>query len=88
MGQNGLTTLPYLKCPKCGNDSWSDMRYLEDIVVYRELRRFNPKADPALVIASGYASGEGYDYGENARLECLACFKEFPLSDEVTIDFE
>lgn len=66
-------------------------RYLEDIVNYRDL---SPKlvtsegyGKPTLVVEGYYESGEGYDDGDNPRLECRACLGEFPIPEGLEVDF-
>lgn len=65
--------------PKHGSDFGERFRYLEDIVCYRTIVGVNHKGH--LIVDGYYKSGEGYDDGTNARLECRECLTTFPLPD-------
>ena len=73
-----------ITCPGCGAVN-PRLRYLEDIVCYREVTGFNDEEE--LEIDGLYESGEGYDDGENARLTCMDCLREFPIPDGIDVDF-
>jgi hypothetical protein len=80
-------------CPHCGGTT--KFRYLEDIVCHRDVIGFD---DDGIFHIEGLSeSGEGYDDGSNARLECREdpdgkwCGHEFPLPDwfgEVDIEWD
>jgi hypothetical protein len=73
-------------CPYCGTTlrNGGKFRYLEDIVCYR---RVTGTHNGRLSVEGLYQSGEGYDCGSNARLECRYCLAEFPIPDWVEIDW-
>ena len=58
-----------IKCPRCGNEDLENIRYLEQIVCYREIDRIE---DGVIYIHALYETGEGYDEGENPMFECMA----------------
>lgn len=87
-----------IKCPHCGYDgidaATSNMpkhqvsggfRYLEDITCYRQVGHVE---DQDLHIDGFYQTGEGYDDGENRRLECRACYGEFPIPEGMELWFD
>ena len=89
-----------LCCPHCGNRSddpddahnrtGARFQLLEDIVCFRRVRGVRRAGDgaPLLVVEPWYESGEGYDDGSAARVECGVCFGEFALPDSLEVSFE
>lgn len=87
-----------LTCPHCGFEgiiggeaqegehSSEPFRYLEDIVNHRDVEGIDENG--ALRIDSFYESGEGYDDGDNLRLECRKCLAECALPAGLEIEFE
>lgn len=89
-----------ITCPHCGatfveGEEANDIepthggpgmfRYLEDIVVYRNIERLkNGKVE----IDGFYQSGEGYDDGTNPRFECRSCLHEFAVPEWVLESIE
>lgn len=71
-----------LTCPYC--QSKGPFRYLEDIVCFREVAGTK---DGTIMIHGLYQSGEGYDDGENPRLECRECLGEFAIPGDFETDF-
>lgn len=71
-----------LSCPGCKGTDLAKFRYLEDIANFRELREVDE--DGTLVIASRY---EVADDGENPRLLCTDCAREFPIPPGLEHDF-
>ena len=82
-----------IRCPKC--NSSGPFRYVEDIESYREVEKIE---DGLLIVDGFYRTGEGYDDGKNARLECQAdhsevneghrtCFQQFAIPEGLEIDF-
>lgn len=59
-------------------------RYLEDIV---NVRVASSTDDGTLAIESYYESADGYDDGDNGRLECRHCLGECALPAGLEIDF-
>ena len=82
----------FLVCPHCGHDGRKQgkngrgFRYLEDVVNHREVKGFDKNG--TLIVASLYELGEGYDDGDNARVECRGCLGEFRIPESVMYDFE
>ncbi len=70
------------KCPSCGSDK--DIRYVEDI---QNWRRVLGLEDGTLRVEARYHIGEGWDDGYNARYCCGACLHEFPIPDDLEIDW-
>jgi hypothetical protein len=77
-----LSELPdgELKCT-CGRE---DFRYVEDIGCYREVDTL----DDGVLTVDGLYKTEGYDDGENPRLQCARCCKEYAIPDDVEVKFE
>ena len=69
-----------LKCT-CGRE---DFRYVEDIGCYREVDTL----DDGVLTVDGLYKTEGYDDGENPRLQCAKCCKEYAIPDDVEVEFE
>ena len=69
-----------LVCPQCGNDR---LLYVEDIGCTRQVEGFN--ADGTLRV-NGLYSTAGWDEGENPRIACSSCLREFSAVRE-PIDF-
>ena len=84
-----------LICPSCGNRSNVDgdqegFRFLEDIVCFRQIHGVRRNSDGALHLRIDglYESGEGYDYGSGARIECRSCLGEFAIPESLDLSFE
>jgi hypothetical protein len=71
-----------LLCRHCGG---RDFRYVEDIQNWREVIGLQAGT---LTIDGLYHTGEGYDDGDNPRLQCANCCSEFPVPDDVAVEFE
>ncbi len=94
---------PFLVCPRGHRGPF---RYLEDIVCWRTVVRLvrstekheHSVTDPgelAMEIEGLYKTGEGYDDGENWRLECRYsgpgvpfCGAEFPIPNGISLEFD
>jgi hypothetical protein len=58
-----------IKCPKCGG--LGPYRFVEEISCYREVYGFDCEDEPGVLQIEGlYQTGEGYDDGENGRMQC------------------
>lgn len=87
-------------CPRCGNRSddpeethartAARFQLLEDIVCFRQVYgvRRDPDGTRHLRIDGLYETGEGYDDGASARIECGNCFGEFAIPDSLNLWFE
>ncbi len=73
-----------LTCPYCNKSS--RFRYIEDIQNHREVSGMNEELN-SLLVDGFYESTEGYDDGEDARLECRNCFAECSLPEKVEVTF-
>ena len=87
-----------LVCPSCRYDGGSEpahggpepFRYLEDIVCHRAVAAVASEGVALAIWIDGsrvYETGEGYDQGSNARLECRNCLAEFPLPAPSIVDW-
>jgi hypothetical protein len=79
---NKLPELPNgeLKCT-CGHD---EFRYVEDIGCWREVTAINE----GVLFVDGLYKTEGYDDGENPRLQCSRCCAEYAIPEDVETEFE
>jgi hypothetical protein len=80
-------------CPHCGYDGSRDPRerseaflYLEDIQCYREVLHEESRGN-TLKVASLYRTGEGFDDGTNGRILCGNCLGEFPVPEDLDVEF-
>jgi len=74
-------------CPSdftCPNGHSDDIRYLEDITNYRQVEGFDEEGN---LRVDGLYHTDGYDDGNNPRLSCGECGEEFPIPDDLEIDF-
>lgn len=71
-----------LVCPCCKH---TEFRYVEDIQCWRPVLS---AMDGRLNIDGLYKSGEGYDDGENGRLQCANCVAEYALPEQLELTFE
>jgi hypothetical protein len=70
-----------ITCPECG---YNGVRYVEDISCYREVYSL---ADGVLEIDGLYKT-DGYDEdGQNPRLQCEHCCHEWPIPEDLELDF-
>lgn len=73
-----------LQCPNCG--SCGDFQYHEDIGCSRKVIVGEP-GDETLKI-HGYYTTEGFDEdGRNGRFYCVACGLEWPVPDDLCIEW-
>lgn len=80
-------------CPECGFADTPDaktlnqlFRYLEDITNWRQIEGFD-SGSRTLNIKGLYHTGEGYEEGKNARIECGNCLHEFKVPESWTEEF-
>ncbi|MCI0527005.1 MAG: hypothetical protein L0Y56_06055 [Nitrospira sp.] len=75
-------------CPSdftCPNGHSGDIVYLEDLTSFR---RINGYAEDGTLLVEGFYETEGFDeQATNPRFCCEECGEEFPIPDEVEIDF-
>lgn len=82
--------MPRLGCPKCGWDGSADgthdfcFRYLEEVTAIRRVERIN---DDGILEISGEEHIGIDDPGANARLQCGDCLTEFPIPEDLKIEF-
>ena len=81
-----------LTCPHCGYDGSTQpknhrepFRFLEDIVCWRAIQLDG--RDGILSVEGLYHTGDGYDDGDNARIECGNCMGEFALPEGTDIEW-
>jgi len=73
-----------LFCPNCKKPG--SFRYIEDIQNHRTVGTVN-RSTKTLFIEGFYESGEGYDDGEDGRLECRNCYAECDLPAGYDVEF-
>jgi hypothetical protein len=69
-----------LVCPQCGGE---EIAYVEDIGNWRRVRALNGST----LVIDGLYSTEGYDDGDNPRLQCRDCVHEWALPADVEMEF-
>lgn len=69
-----------IRCPKCGNDDLSQMRFVEDLTSYRQLHGVD--SEGVLVVNDAEYDT---DDGDNGRLRCFkdGCFHDFELPEQI-----
>jgi hypothetical protein len=79
-----------LVCPSCGWDGSDDgqhnfcFRYLEEVTSIRRVEGFN---EAGVLEIAGEERIAIEDAGANGRFECGNCLAEFPIPEELKIDF-
>lgn len=73
---------PVLKCPHCDNCDPSCFQHWEDVTAYRRSQGFNMHGQLEI---SGLSDTS--DDGDNGRLFCEECDKEFPIPDDIEIEW-
>ena len=73
---------PVLKCPNCPNCEPDQFQHWEDVIASRSVSGFNE--DGTLEI---FGSSDTGDEGENGRLVCSECYFEFPVPDDIDIEW-
>jgi len=71
-----------LKCPHCGNTKHERMEVLEE---YTHIRELNGIVDGVLVLEG--ETSTGWDSGENERLSCKECGRDFPFPKDLRVDY-
>jgi uncharacterized protein YbaR (Trm112 family) len=76
-----------IACPTCGGTE--EIRYLEDITCERRVCNEIATDEPTRqTVVDGYYTTEGWDeLADNPRLLCRSCEVEFPIPDEMEIDW-
>lgn len=72
-----------IACPHCGNDDLRQIEYAEDVISTRTLERLE---DGTLYYSPD--SYEWVEFGENHRLSCKKCSKDFPIPEGLNLDIE
>ena len=67
-------------CPSCLS-SQGPYRLVEEIKCWRLVYGFGPAGQ--LLVGSSYHTGDGYDDGENMRMQCCNCWHEFSIPADV-----
>lgn len=82
--------MPKLSCPRCGWDGSADgthdfcFRYLEEVTSIRRVEGVN---DAGVLEIAGEEHIAIEDPGANLRLQCGDCLAEFPIPENLIIDF-
>ncbi len=71
-----------LTCPQCGNNNGSSFQLWEDVIASRDVFGFNKKG--VLEISGSSSPG---DDSENDRLVCMSCMKDFPIPDDIEVEY-
>jgi len=71
-----------LTCPHCGNDNDSNFQMWEDVIASRDVFGFNENG--VLEISGSSSPG---DDSENDRFVCMSCWKDFPMPDNIEVDY-
>lgn len=71
-----------IKCPHCGTTDLDKLQFREMVPSYRKL---NGLRDGDLMVS--LESEEDYESADVAELFCTECGRNFPIPDDVTLDF-
>lgn len=84
-------------CPSCGNHGeeegkWSKnaavpFKLVEDVVRSFEFSADLDEHGRLWVVADVHSDVVDWESGANLRIECMACFDQFPISDSADVDF-
>lgn len=87
-----------LRCPHCGNrghhaDVWTrnagvPFKLVEDVVRSFEFTASLDADGRLAIVADTDSDSVDWESGHKQRLECMACFGDFPLPNDTDVDYE
>ncbi|HSP13391.1 MAG TPA: hypothetical protein VLV78_01415 [Thermoanaerobaculia bacterium] len=85
-------------CPECGNhgepngtwthNSWAPFRLIEEVVRSFMFSAEVDEKGKLELIADTETDAVDWESSSNLRFECMACFAQFAIPDEVSVDFQ
>lgn len=80
-----LESQPTLTCPHCKKQTTP--LYVEDVATNRKLVSVETQPDGSILAMFYGESDVDWDACNNARLCCPECYHEWPIPENMTIDF-
>lgn len=86
-----------LVCPHCGNhgeagglwqmNAWTPFKLVEEVVRSWVFEAKIGQGGSLILLADGESDEVDWESGTNLRFECMQCFGQFPVPNDVALDF-